>query len=448
MAVFVKKIDLFKILLLFLIILSYFVGFFLRENSAGGAESDFIYHTWPAIQGLKENFFLSIKNFGKFGEGSWPMFHILNVFINPFTETQFSFQFSICIVSIINFLIFENIIRNKFKIQRIDSLLLASIILLLPFFRSSAFWGLTENFGWLFLLLSIKYYLKIEKLLVEKIFNFQVLKGIFLVTLFSSLALYTRQYLIFFSIFLCLDILFIKKNFKILFILIVFFLLFSIPGLTLIYLWDGLYDVSNFPSNFGENYHHPKYIIKNLPFLFSFFAFYLFPFFLIEIKSSGIEKIIKKYYLSFFLSFLIMIVMKFFNFFDYLNTMYIGGGAFLKLDYILFGKKLIFFILMSSIGFSLLYEIIKQNFKFNSILLLTLLIYCFPKIIFQEYYEPLVLFLFFLLFNHNINFLFEKKYNFSIFLTIFYYVSFLLSSIYFKHFLFIDFDSWKIFIDN
>ena len=95
MAAFVKKIDLFKILLLFLIILSYFVGFFLRENSAGGAESDFIYHTWPAIQGLKEDFFLSIKNFGKFGEGSWPMFHILNAFINPFTETQFSFQFSI-----------------------------------------------------------------------------------------------------------------------------------------------------------------------------------------------------------------------------------------------------------------------------------------------------------------------------------------------------------------
>ena len=53
-----------------MIISSYFLGFLLRENSAGGAESDFIYHTWPAIQGIKENFLLAIKNYGEFKEGS------------------------------------------------------------------------------------------------------------------------------------------------------------------------------------------------------------------------------------------------------------------------------------------------------------------------------------------------------------------------------------------
>jgi len=111
-----------KILLIFFIITSYFLGFGLRENAAGGAEGDFINFTWPAIQGFKIDFLDSIKNYGKFHEGSWPMFHILNAFLNPFTYSEISFQFSITIISILNFFLFESIIRSKFKIERIDSI--------------------------------------------------------------------------------------------------------------------------------------------------------------------------------------------------------------------------------------------------------------------------------------------------------------------------------------
>ena len=56
-----NKVDYVKIFLFVLIILSYFLGFSLRENSAGGAEGDFINHTWPAIQAMKEDFFLIIQ---------------------------------------------------------------------------------------------------------------------------------------------------------------------------------------------------------------------------------------------------------------------------------------------------------------------------------------------------------------------------------------------------
>ena len=150
-----------KSFLLSLIFLSYFSGFFFRENIAGGAEGDFLNHTWPAIKSFEFEFFDTIKNYGKFGEGSWPMFHILNALFNPFTYSQIFFQFSITLISLLNFFIFENIIRNRFGIKRIDSLLFSSIILLLPLFRSSAFWGINENIGWLFLLLSVKYYYKI-----------------------------------------------------------------------------------------------------------------------------------------------------------------------------------------------------------------------------------------------------------------------------------------------
>ena len=51
-----------KIFLLIIISSSYFLGFYLRENAAGGAEGDFLNHTWPALQGIKNDFYYSLKN--------------------------------------------------------------------------------------------------------------------------------------------------------------------------------------------------------------------------------------------------------------------------------------------------------------------------------------------------------------------------------------------------
>tara|TARA_B100000029_G_C17525582_1_gene941546 strand:+ start:15 stop:1349 length:1335 start_codon:yes stop_codon:yes gene_type:complete len=426
-----------KSTLLFIVFSSYFLGFFLRENIAGGAEGDFLNHTWPLIKNFEFSFFETIKNYGKFGEGSWPMFHILNAYFNPLTHSQIFFQFSITLISLFNFLIFENIIRDKYSLKRIDSLLFASIILLLPFFRSSSFWGINENIGWLFLLLAIKYYFKIPFYAKEKKLESTTVINVFLLCFFSSLALYTRQYLIFFSIFFILDLLIIKKNFKIFYLSLVFFIPFSIPGLMLINIWGGFYDSSNFTGNLVQDYHHPKYILRNLPFLFSFFAFYLIPFLILEIKEFGINRIFKKYYLSFSIYFVIIFILIFLNFFDFLKDLKIGGGAFLKIDYLIFNKNLMFFAFMSSLGFSILYRIIKQDNKFNLILFFTLFIFCFPKFILQEYYEPLVIFLYFLLFKHSLDFVFKRNINFSQFIIISYFTLYLLGSFYYRYFLFI-----------
>ena len=109
----------------------------------------------------------------------------------------------------------------------------------------------------------------------------------------------------------------------------------------LIYTWGGFYDSLNFTGNLVQEYHHPKYILRNLPFLFSFFAFYLFPFFILEMKKLGINKIFKKYYLSFFIYFITIIILIFLGFFDFLEDLKIGGGALLKIDYLLFNKSLV-----------------------------------------------------------------------------------------------------------
>ena len=140
--------------------------------------------------------------------------------------------------------------------------------------------------------------------------------------------------------------------------------------------------------------------------------------------------------MPFLIYFIVMIILIFSNFFNFLENLKIGGGAFLKIDYLLFGKSLMFFACMSSLGFSLVYEIIKQNNKFNLILFFSLFIFCFPKFILQEYYEPLVIFLFFLFFKHNLNFIFKQNVNFTHFIIISYFVTYLLGSFYYRYFLF------------
>ena len=92
---------------------SYVIGFFLRENIAGGAEQDFLSFTWPAILSFKNDFYFSIKNYGSFGEGSLPLFHIINAYLNPFTFDQFAFQGSITLISLLNVIIFSKMLYHS-----------------------------------------------------------------------------------------------------------------------------------------------------------------------------------------------------------------------------------------------------------------------------------------------------------------------------------------------
>ena len=80
-----------KYFYLFLVILLFIIGFLSRENIAGAAETDFkIYLACCFI--FKRDFVYSIINYGKFGEGSTPLFHILNAYLNPFTFNQIAFK--------------------------------------------------------------------------------------------------------------------------------------------------------------------------------------------------------------------------------------------------------------------------------------------------------------------------------------------------------------------
>ena len=414
-----------KIALLLSFFLSYLFGFILRENIAGGARADFESFTWPLITAFKTNFFDTLINYGSYGEGSLPLFHIINAYLNPFSFDKFLFQASITIVSLLNVVFFSQIISHKYKVKKINSLLLSSIFLLLPFFRSSAFWGITENFGWLFLILSIKYYNIYENnSFKDKILN------IFLVCFFSSLALYIRPYLVFFPLFVIIYST-IKKDFVLLKFSILFYIIFSIPGLYLISLWGNVIQTDSELINLSNNYHNPKFILKNLIIFFSIFLFYAMPFSFHNLKSN----IFANQNLIFFIIVVFTVSLIYiFGYFDYLTLIDLGGGIFLKLNNLFFKDSLIFFLVLSSLGLVLISKYFLISKK-NKIIFLCLIIFCFPKFIFQEYFEPLFLILLFSLFDLEKSK--SKMFNQNEIILAFcsYFIVYLIGSFYFRYYI-------------
>ena len=94
-----NKEVLLKLFVIFLISVSFFLGYFLRENAAGGGP-EFYELSWPIIQSFKEDFLFSIKNYGSFRDYTIPFSHILNAYINPFSNDIENFQLSITIISL------------------------------------------------------------------------------------------------------------------------------------------------------------------------------------------------------------------------------------------------------------------------------------------------------------------------------------------------------------
>ena len=112
-----------------------------------------------------------------------------------------------------------------------------------------------------------------------------------------------------------------------------------------------------------------------------------------------------------------------------------------------------FFLLLifSAIGFSILIRFFLED-KINNVIILLpmLLVYACrnPVVQYQEYYEPLVLIIFFLALKTNLHKIYFKNISFSNFIFISYFAIYLAGSIYFKHFAFESFEKWNFFLNT
>ena len=443
-----NKEVLLKFIIVFLISVSFFLGYFLRENAAGGG-LEFYNLSWPIIQSFKSNFLFTINNYGSFGDGTIPFSHIINAYLNPFSDVDTHFQLSITVISFVIFFIFALILNKTFSdIKFIDILLTSSAILLLPMFRTSAFWGKNENYGWLFFMLALYFFFEIKKN-ITKVPENKDLLNVVLFCFTSACALYARQMLIFLPVSYLLYLFFYNANKKIIITALVTFGIFAIPGFLLIWIWGDIYDTKYLSSDlvYGH-WFHPKYILFNIPILLSFFGFYLLPILMIEFLNSGFNDFSNKYFKSFFFAIITLTILSQVNLLDYLGNYTLSGGAILKVNYLI--KKNNFFLLLvfSAIGFSILMRFFREDIKNNAIVLVPLFIpYCLPKLLYQEYVEPLILIIFFLALKTDLHKIYFKNVSLSNFVFLSYFVVYLIGSIYFKHFAFDSFEKWKIFLN-
>ena len=169
---------------------------------------------------------------------------------------------------------------------------------------------------------------------------------------------------------------------------------------------------------------------------------------MIEFLNSGFNDFSNKYFKSFFFAIITLTILSQVNLLDYLGNYTLSGGAILKVNYLI--KKNNFFLLLvfSAIGFSILMRFFKEDIKNNAIVLVPLFIpYCLPKLLYQEYVEPLILIIFFLALKTDLHKIYFKNVSLSNFVFLSYFAVYLIGSIYFKHFAFDSFEKWKIFLN-
>ena len=443
----------FKTSIICLIFISFFLGYFLRENAVGGGK-EFYLISWPIIQSFREDFLFTIQNYTTLDIGGSvdfqiPFSHMINAYLNPFSDNIVHFQLSTTIVSFTIFFIFAFTLKKAFlNINIFDILLTSSVILLLPFFRTSAFWGKNENYGWLFFILALYFFSEIKKNIYKDPDNRDKLIIIsFCFT--SACALYARQLLFFLPISYLLYLFINNANKKIILTSIISFSILAIPGLLVILSYMDIFKTVNLlnPGVFSWAIG-PSNILKNIPILLSFFGFYFLPILIIESLNSGFKDFYSKYYKSFFFALVIFIFLSQTNLLNYLGDYKMGGGAILKVNYLIQKNNFHLFFVFSSLGFSILIGLFKENAKNNLVILIPMIIvYCFPTLMFQEYHEPLILLMFFLTLKTNLQKIYFKNISLSNFIFLSYFTIYLAGSIYFKHFAFPSYEKWLIFLN-
>ena len=328
-----------------LVYLSFIFGFYNGENSigSGGYQGDLSW-MWKNFEIFKNNNLLDAIFHKEFFGNRTPLLYILHIYLNPFISDIDSYRLSVFIISLVAPLIFYICLVQNFKnTNKTILFFISSFILLSPFFRTSAYWGLEINYAIITFLITF--------FLINLIFNGKNKKDsslyilITLLTFVSSLTIYFDQKFLIVPIIVFFRIIKSKINLKFKIFSIVNFLIYSIPFLYLIYIWNGVVP----PSTQSDN---PNTIttlsrvnllwFEHLGYATTMIAFYLLP--MIFFKNENILSQLKKFYsenLNYVLIIIFFIYLTylliFFNFYEFTNTRYFVGLGFIhKISIILF----------------------------------------------------------------------------------------------------------------
>ena len=400
----------FSFVLIFLSLLSFFLGFHLDENSAGGGSylGDWSF-LWPNLKLFINNDLYTAITHENFLSNRSPLLYMMHASLNPFVENVIAYRRSVFIVSLSVPVLFYFCLKQKFNNK--DNLLLiliASTIFLSPYFRTSSYWGLEENYGIISLLLTflfLNFFLK-----NKNEYGYKIYFQLFLLIFFSSLCIYFDQKLLIIPIICFLSIITSKKIIKLKLFSICFYFILSLPYIYLIILWDGI-----FPSavtrahNLGD-----KLYLDHIGYTSTIIAFYFVPFLLFkrkdlftEIKNFFLKK--NNYYLILLFCIYILYLLVLSNFLgqNALNIDVSTGKGFIhKSSLILFKNNFIIreiFIYFSFlISWVIVLIFIGKNFKNGLILLYFFLASVLTLPLMQEYFDPLIFIMIFTFFSSKL----------------------------------------------
>tara|TARA_B100001250_G_scaffold140461_1_gene120323 strand:- start:2435 stop:3748 length:1314 start_codon:yes stop_codon:yes gene_type:complete len=417
-----------SLLAVLLILIYFFYGFFSNEISAGagGYDGDFKL-IWSNLQILREGIILNLDN-PDYSDSRPPLSYILHILVNPFIDNQESYRSSVFIVSLLVPVLLFFSVKEKFKqINNYLALLIASIITLSPYFRTSSYWGLGENYGLIFCLSSYLIFSNFKKnIQINNLKNNILL--IFLLCLNSSLIVYFDQKLVFIPLYIFSFIIFSNYKLDIKFLTLFFYSLFAVPYIYLISLWGSIIPTqASHGRDVGDFFN-----LYQLGYCITIIAFYIFPFLFckyLTFKNLKTEILSVKFLsLIITLAFYIIILILFYNFGD----LRLEGKGIVHKFLINFVEnenlRFYFTVLSFLIGAVIIFIFFEKKNDFIIIsYFLTLSIVTFP--FYQEYLDPLILLLIFTFFDTKIRLTFKKTYLITI-----YFFGFLMSAnIYYNY---------------
>ena len=428
--------KLFSFALILLSVLSFFIGFIYGENSAGAGTffGDFEL-LWKNLQTFINNDlsvaigFTSNLDHENYQSSRTPLFYIFHKYFNPFVGNKISYVRSVYFFSFLAPILFYLCLKQKFKKE--ENLLLILItctIFLSPYFRTSSFWGLEENFGIISLLLS---FIFLKKFLSNKDTSKDYYL-LFLITFISSLCLYFDQKLAIIPLICFLQIFFSNKNFNLKIYSILFYFIFSLPYIYLITIWGSIIPSGDASARgIGDRLY-----FSHLGYASTIIAFYLLP--LIFYKKENFINLLKKFFklkknyysISIFFIYLFYLIF----FYEYESELRLGKGfihktAILFFNEIIFQKIFIYFSFFVSWLIILIY--LENNLKDKLIIFYFFLLSLVIWPILQEYFDPVIIIMAFTFFNSKL----ILNYKNSIFLFIYLSTLLISSNIYYYNLL-------------
>lgn len=370
-----------------ILFLSIIFSYIILEDTLGGAKHDFNFHEKFVIL-FAENFKSTFRDYGKgelFARNS-PVFYIILSFIYKIGIELDKVKYLNIISIPLLIYFFYSCLKIQFKNINNNLLIFLSFILLLsPTVRSLVIWPYPLLYGFIFFLLSIKFYLKFANEKKTKIKN--ALKNTFYLALASYITPNFCAFVVFFlyKFFLKFKI---SKNF---FYIVIFNCLLATPAFIYYFINDFYFfdvTVREIDLNVKLNIFNKIVVILSLIF------FYYIPFLnrvLIRNLINSLKELNKHYILILF--FLVSVY-----FFDFPSGNF-GGGIFYHLSQFIFANNILFFMIFF-LAILLFNEAKLINFS-NLLMFFCIIFYNLQVSIYHKYFDPLLLFVILFLISNN-----------------------------------------------